>query len=613
MPRHILSPLNQSTSSTIRACAAMLMCMSALAVGSAFAQAKDQAKPAAITAASKVANPKRELNLDGDFANNIDRHLQALTSRGMFAGSVLVARGEKIALSKGYGFASVELQVPNTPNTTFRIASITKQFTAVAVLMLADRKQLSLTDPISKYFVNLPDAWKNITVRQLLDHTSGIASYTDFVDLRSFALTSQSPQTMMALSAEKPMNFAPGARFSYNNTAYIMAGALIERVSGKTYADFIEQDVLAPFGMKHSGYAFHDRVIPNRAQTYTEDAGKVVNAQYLDMSVPYAAGAMYATTLDLHRWNQQLYGGKILSAASLAAMVDGGKHRYGLGIGMRGSGPNSEGGLVYFHTGGMPGVRTILIYEPATQLTVTVLGNLDTSSIEDIAWLIRHYARNRTQKLAHQYTLVEPATNEPAILGRYGTVVNNKDEQAQEALVRSIDGATQFVPSGSGALTLHQFAPFRYVNLSMMEEFNFIRDRDGKVERIETKLDDKPITLKRLPPVNLGAQTIYLRGTMNAWGVTNKLSATNQANVFTTRAKLTAGAHGFKFATEDWRTIDFGAPSQSRDNVVMGRSFALSARGTNLRLWVDDAGEYEFVFDARNADVPSVMVRALKK
>jgi CubicO group peptidase (beta-lactamase class C family) len=595
--------------------AVILIGVSTLASGIASAQVNDQAKQVTESAASSP-KPKRELNLDGDFADNIDRHLQALASRGMLSGSVLVARGDKIALSKGYGFASVELQVPNTPNTAFRIASITKQFTAVAVLMLTDRKRLSLTDPISKHISNLPDAWKKVTVRQLLDHTSGIPSYTDFVDLRSFALTKQTPQSMMALSAAHPMNFEPGAGQSYNNTAYIIAGLLIERVSGKSYADFIEQELLAPFGMKDSGYAFNDRVIPGRAQTYTEDGGKVTNAQYLDMSVPYSAGAMYATTLDLHRWHQQLYGGKILKPASLEAMVDGGKHRYGLGIGVRGS----EYGVVYSHTGGMPGVRTVLIYEPATQLTVAVLGNLDTASIEDIAWLIRNYARDRSQKLAQQYTVTDAnaagteatSSEAAAILGRYG-VVANKDEPAREVQVRKLDGFTQFVPAGSGPLRLLRVGPFRYVNLSVMEEFNFTRDSSGNVNGIETRFDDKPITLKRLPPLKFGTLTIYLRGTMNSWGTTKKMTAANQANVYSARVTLATGAHGFKLATEDWRTIDFGAPSQHRDDVLVGKSFALATRGTNLRLWIDDAGEYEFVLDASNADSPTVMVRAVQK
>jgi CubicO group peptidase (beta-lactamase class C family) len=563
--------------------------------------------------ATKTVAPtsKPALNLDGNFAENIDRHLQTLASRGLFSGSVLVARGDKVVLSKGYGFSSVELQVPNTPNTTFRIASVTKQFTAAAVLLLADRKKLSLADPISKHFSNLPDAWKNVTVRQLLDHTSGIPSYTDFVDLRSFALTSQSPQTIMALSAEKPMNFAPGAGFSYNNTAYVMAGWLIERVSGKTYAEFIEEDVLAPIGIKNSGYAFHDRVIPQRAQNYTEDSGKVVNAQYLDMSVPYSAGAMYATTLDLHRWNRALYGGKLLTKESLAMMVDGGKHQYGLGIGVRNSERKEEGGLVYSHSGGMPGVRTMLIYEPASELTVAVLGNLDTAAIEDIAWLIRQYGRDRSRKLAHQYNLIAPATNEAAIFGRYGTVPNNKDEQPREAHVRLLDGVTHFVPSGSGPLKLLPVAPFRYVDLAMMEEFNFMRDRDGKVVSIETNFAGKPITLKRLPPQDLSKQVIYLRGTMNSWGTVSKLTALAEPNRFSARVKLTAGAHGFKLATEDWRTIDLGAASQSRDNVAVGKPFTLAPRGTNLRLWVDNAGEHEFVLDTTNADAATVTVRAV--
>jgi CubicO group peptidase (beta-lactamase class C family) len=552
------------------------------------------------------------LNVDGDFADNIDRHLQALTDRGLFSGAVLVARGDKVVFSKGYGFASVELQVPNSPTTTFRIASVTKQFTAAAVLLLADRKQLSLDDPITKHFPKVPAEWAKVTVRQLLDHTSGIPSYTDFVDLRSFALTSQSPQTIMALSAEKPMGFAPGEKFSYNNTAYVMAGWLIERVSGKSYADFIEQDLLAPIGIKNTGYAFHDKVIAQRAQGYSEDGGKVVNAQFLDMSVPYSAGSMYATTHDLHRWNRQLYGGTLLSKESLTAMIDGGKHRYGLGIGVR----KGRYGMEYSHTGGMPGVRTILSYEPESALSIVVLGNLDTAPIEDTAALISEYVRNRAQKLAHHVVLAKPnASPTPesanAISGRYGVVSDKGGEPGLEIQVRVLDGAVYFTPMGGGPLRLHETSPLQFIHLGTMDAFTFKRDNTGKVASIATTFQGKPINLTRLPPADISKQAIFLRGSMNGWGTATKLTASAKSNQFSARIKLTAGAHGFKFATEDWRTIDLGAPSQSRDNVAIGKPVALAPRGTNLRLWADDAGEYEFILDATNSDAATVTVRAV--
>jgi CubicO group peptidase (beta-lactamase class C family) len=556
-----------------------------------------------------VAQP---LKIDEAFAADIDRHLQFLEKHDLFSGSVLIAEGDRVVFSKGYGFASRELKVPNSPATTFRIASITKQFTAAAVLLLQDRGKVKLDDAVVKHLPDFPKPWAALTVRQLLDHTSGIPSYTDFVDLRSFAKSAQTPRTMAKLSAERKSDFAPGQGYRYNNTAYVVAGQLIETLSGKTYADFIEQDLLRPHGLTESGYARSDVVIPNLAQGYSMDLGRAVPAQFLDMSVPYAGGALYASVGDLHRWNRLLYGdsrathtkpGAILSRETLAEMVKPGKQRYGLGIGIE----PTPYGTRYAHTGGMPGVNTILIYEPDTALTIAVLANTDATDSAAIADAVTRYARDRSLKLAHQYEFVSDAAAEPerAILGRYS------DSQQRAGQVILIDGAPHVVPDGNPPSRLFAVGPLHYLSAITLSDFVFKRDGSGTVNALETQLGGKRVTLKREAPPDLAAQPLWLRGSMNEWGVAQKfVSAAYGA--WTTRVRLEPGAHQFKIATEDWRTVDFGAPSQMHDNVTLGRAMPLSVRGANLRLWLDDPATLEFRLEAAGMDPPRLIVTPVK-
>ncbi|HEX5323511.1 MAG TPA: serine hydrolase domain-containing protein, partial [Capsulimonadaceae bacterium] len=187
-------------------------------------------------------------------ARKADAYLKALTALDRFSGSALLAQNGEIIFSKGYGFANREHNVPNTPQTKFRLASVSKQFTAMAILILEERGSLRVTDEVSKYILESPSAWKGITLRQLLNHTSGIPNYTNFIDWRTTARHSLSPLEVVEPMMKKPLDFRHGERHSYSNTGYMLLGQIIEVVSGKSYAEYLQQHIFGPLGMKNSGY-----------------------------------------------------------------------------------------------------------------------------------------------------------------------------------------------------------------------------------------------------------------------------------------------------------------------------------------------------------------------
>ena len=230
----------------------------------------------------------------------------AVTVNG-FGGSILVAQNGQPVVSKGYGMANIELAAPNTPQTVFRLGSVTKQFTAMAIMMLQERGKLRVSDPVCQYLTDCPAAWQPLTIRQLLTHTAGIPNYTNFPDFARTAVLPTSSADMIGMLRDKPLEFAPGEKFAYSNSGYYVLGIIIERASGKTYADFLQANIFTPLAMSNTGYDNPSTIIRNRAAGYARQAGETVNAAYMDMTIPFAAGARHSMTDDLLRWDQAWY------------------------------------------------------------------------------------------------------------------------------------------------------------------------------------------------------------------------------------------------------------------------------------------------------------------
>ena len=311
----------------------------------------------------------------------VDEYMNAAVKVESFSGSILVARDGKPVVSKGYGMANIELNVPNSPDTVFRLGSVTKQFTAMAIMMLAEKGKLNVNDAACKYLADCPAAWQAFTIKNLLTHTAGVPNYTDFP---TFAKTTVSPMTtaeMIALLRDKPLEFVPGEKFAYSNSGYYLLGVIIERVSGKTYADFLQENIFTPLGMKQTGYDVSARIIKNRAAGYVRQGGEFVNASYMDMTIPYSAGALYSTTGDLLLWDQALYTEKLVSRKTLDEIFTPVKSNYGYGWNIGKQFEHRE----ISHGGGIYGFATEISRFPDDKLTVVVLSNVQGAPAGKVA------------------------------------------------------------------------------------------------------------------------------------------------------------------------------------------------------------------------------------
>lgn len=315
------------------------------------------------------------LNISAQDTNaKFDEYLTTITKQGRFMGSVLVARDGKVIYSKGYGMANIEFDIPNTPQTKFRLGSITKQFTAAAILLLQERGKLSVQDPVCKYIENCPKTWEPVTIHHLLNHTSGIPSYTDVnspEEYRLMSLQKVTPAGFVETFKSKPPNFAVGEKYRYNNSGYFILGYLIEKLSGQSYEAFLQENIFAALKMANSGYDMHDRILKLRATGYAQQNGKTLNSDYLDMTIPYAAGSLYSTTEDLFAWNEALFADKVISAKSRAAMMTPGKSNYGYGLVMNQQFNRAR----VSHGGGINGFNTYLVRFPDEKITIVALRN----------------------------------------------------------------------------------------------------------------------------------------------------------------------------------------------------------------------------------------------
>ncbi|MEZ5346896.1 MAG: serine hydrolase [Pyrinomonadaceae bacterium] len=312
---------------------------------------------------------------DQQITEKVNEYMDAAVKVEGFSGSILVARNGKPIVSKGYGMANIELGVKNTPETVYLLGSVTKQFTGMAIAMLQERGKLSVDDPLCKFVDDCPKIWEPITVKHLLTHRSGIKNYTDLPNFAKTAMVPMTTSEMTEFLKPIPLDFVPDEKNSYSNSGYFMLGVVIEKASGKTYAGFLEDNIFTPLGMKNSGYDDPLRIIKNRASGYTRQAGKMNNAAYLDMSLPYAAGSLYSTTGDLLLWDQALYTEKLVSKKSLDEIFTPSKSGYGYGWGI---GKRFEHRTIS-HGGGIFGFSTNITRFPDDNVVVVVLTNIQGS------------------------------------------------------------------------------------------------------------------------------------------------------------------------------------------------------------------------------------------
>jgi CubicO group peptidase (beta-lactamase class C family) len=291
--------------------------------------------------------------------------------------AVLVTKDGEVLLRKGYGLAELELSVPIEPDMVFRIGSVTKQFTAAAILLLEQQGKLSVQDDIRKHLPDYPTGGRTIRIEHLLTHTSGIRSYTDMQAFWERMRDDLTVDELIATFRDEPLGFEPGEKYAYNNSGYVLLGAIIEKASGKSYEAFLRENIFEPLEMSRSYYGSASRIIPGRAQGYGGANGEFANAEYLSMTLPYAAGSLLSTVDDLAKWDRALYGTKLLSGASLDKwwkpyrIASGESTHYGYGWSLS----SYQGRQVIGHGGGINGFLCQVLRVPEERIFVAVLTN----------------------------------------------------------------------------------------------------------------------------------------------------------------------------------------------------------------------------------------------
>lgn len=323
----------------------------------------------------------------------LDKVLEKYTEYSQFNGSVLVAENGKVIYKKGFGLANMEWDIPNKANTKHRLGSITKQFTAMLILQLKEEGKLKLDATISEYLPNYSKInGDKVTIHQLLTHTSGIPSYTSYPNFfKDMSRDSYQPMEFTHFFADSTLQFQPGEKFRYNNSGYFLLGVIIEKITGKSYEEALQERIFTPLNMKNSGFDHHGTIMKNRATGYEKRGDGFINAPYLDMSLPYAAGSLYSTVEDLYLWDQTLYTNQLLSKEGMDLffgehMPTGNRfYAYGWSTGEQKIGNTDEKVYSITHGGGINGFNTIITRFPEDKHLIVLLNNTGGTNLGEIS------------------------------------------------------------------------------------------------------------------------------------------------------------------------------------------------------------------------------------
>ena len=414
---------------------------------------------------------------DESYAEQLDALLTHSYEANEPGAAIIVIDDGEVLYRGARGMANLELGVALEPDMVFRLASITKQFTCAAILLLEERGQLSVSDPITKHLPNYPVHGHVITVEHLMTHTSGIFNYTNIPGYMAEKIrTDLSTEELVDAFKAQKMNFAPGEQHSYSNSGYVLLGAIIEAASGESYADFVRKNIFEPLGMEGSHYG-GQQLIPRRVAGYTWDwnAESYANAPYLSMTQPHAAGSLLSTVDDLALWDAALYGDKLLSEASrermfTAAKLNSGEatsYGYGFGIGA------FQGTRAISHSGGIFGFSTYAIRLPEEGVYVAVLSNGATA---DPSMLARRAAALAIGKPIPGGHAVELA---PEVLERYVGVYRIDDENSRAVTIE--DGRLVTHRTGGQPLAALPYSETGFFYEGMLTHFEFALNDEGAV------------------------------------------------------------------------------------------------------------------------------------
>ncbi len=392
--------------------------------------------------------------------------------------TALVARNGEIIFKKAFGMANLELNSPMQVDNVFRIGSITKQFTAVAILQLMEQGKLNLQDEITKFIPDYPTQGKKITIEHLLTHTSGIANNTDMPD--HMGSVDLKTTEMIDHFKNQPMKFAPGTNWSYSNNGYFLLGYIIEKISGKTYAEYLEEQFFKPLSMTNSLYASNTKIVKNRVGTYVAGQNGYENAPYLSMTQPYAAGSIQSTIDDLFKWHQAVHSYKLIKKESLDKALtryklsDSKETNYGYGWRL---------GNVYespttWHGGLISGSITMEIYLPKEDVYVAVFSNCECNNPEDIASRLAAIASGKPYEYKEMIL-------ENAILQNYPGVYENEKGQQRIITVSENKLYSQLGRGPKSILKASEKDKFFFDDA--MVTIEFYRNKKGEISGLTTK------------------------------------------------------------------------------------------------------------------------------
>lgn len=426
-----------------------------------------------------------------DPASKFETYMDACARVDQFSGSVLVSKDGAVVFRKGYGLANAEHGVPNTPATKFRLGSITKQFTAMAILILQEQGKLRVDDPVGKYVDDAPGTWDGVTLHHLLTHTSGIHSYTSDLSYLTQMAQPETVKGMIARFKDRPLDFKPGEKFAYSNSGYYLLGAVIEKASGTTYEAFLKRAIFDPLDMKDTGYDHPRTVLPLRASGYDRTDAGLRNAPYLDMMQPYAAGSLYSTVDDLARWDRALSEGKLISKDSYARMYTPAKADYAYGWSVTTRAGRREIG----HGGGINGFVTQILRYPEQKVCVVVLCNVIPQNPGKVARDLAAIALGDPYKLPEPRKLarVDPKVYD-AYVGRYRiapdmvlTVTREGDRLMAE-------------PTGQPRRELLPESPTEFFLKPGDASLAFLKDDTGRVTHAVLRQGARETKAKRIDP-----------------------------------------------------------------------------------------------------------------
>ncbi|MFN0013456.1 MAG: serine hydrolase [Saprospiraceae bacterium] len=390
--------------------------------------------------------------------------------------AVLIAKGGQVVYQKAFGLDDLDKKTPLRPDMVFRIGSVTKQFTVVAILQLVQQKKIALQDDITRFIPDYPVKGKKITVEQLLNHTSGIKSYTNMpLWTPAIQQMEMTPKALVDFFKDQPLDFEPGTQYAYNNSGYVLLGYIIEQVTGMPYADYLAKNVFQPAGLEHTFYENKPRPIKDWANGFMKtDSGTYLPALPLSMSQPYAAGSLAANVEDLYRWTQAVFSGKLVSQDLLKkahtpnVLPNGTNTGYGYGwlMGYLLGSPTVE------HGGAVNGFLSALIYLPKEDICVAILANCDCNEPSETAAQLAALAAGHILEVA---AIPVPPKGLAGYVGTY------ENPQGAKRYIRLDGGQLVSQRVGGSAFAMLAMARDSFRFDGTLAQIAFQRGENGKV------------------------------------------------------------------------------------------------------------------------------------